>query len=330
MSYKVGGMRSLWGRMLLFTVFSLVIASGSRCAESDEKVLLIPLGELESVLTPWLKEAGFTLSRTPLSMGGVKLVAHRGEADIQIILEPRSPLAAAVRLEYEDGGGRSENFKRDIWQRLDKYILSLGGASGRPNKDGLESLPAQAESIVCIVATNPVRKEQFTGFVIDKQGLIIATAHGLGDAQDISIMTSKGEVYKGSLITADRTRDLALLRMEGEVTSFISLAAAKTNIRQDETLYAVGCSSQNKIIVHSGKIFDTPRRVDGIPLWQINMDIQPGSSGSPVFNEAGELTAVVKGRFRGTDSIGFLIPFAVLSDFLTSLKPYELRSLSDH
>ena len=319
-----------WRRMLLFTVFSLVIASGSRCAESDEKVLLIPIGELESVLSPWLKEAGFTLSRTPLPMGGVKLVAHRGEADIQIILEPRSPLAAAIRLEYEKGGGRSENLKRDLWQHLDKYILSLGGASSRPNKDGSKRLPAQAESIVCIVATNPLRKEQFTGFVIDKQGLIIATAHGLDDVQDIRILTSKGGEYKGSLITADRTRDLALLRMQGEVTGFISLAAAKNTIGPDETLYTVGCSSENKIISHSGKIFDTPRRVNGVPLWQINMEIQPGSSGSPVFNAAGELTAVVKGRFRGTDSIGFLIPFAVLSDFLTSLKPYELRTLSDH
>jgi len=178
--------------------------------------------------------------------------------------------------------------------------------------------------------TNPLRTEQFTGFVIDKKGLIIATAHGLHDARDITILTSTGGEYKGSLITADRTRDLALLRMQGEVTSFISLGAAKNDIRPDETLYTVGCSSQNKIVIHSGNIFTTPRRVNGVPLWQINMDIQPGSSGSPVFNAAGELTAIVKGRFRGSDAIGFLIPFAVLSDFLTALNPYELRSLSDH
>lgn len=330
MSYRVGRMKKPWGRMLLCTVFSLVLASELLCAEIDEKVLPIPLGESEGVLSPWLKEAGYTLSRTPLPMGEVELLAHRREADIHIILQPRSPLATSIRLEYQEGGGSGETLKRDLWQHLDKYILSLGSASGAPNEDGANKLPVQAESIVCVMVTTPLRKEQFTGFIIDKQGLIVTIAHGLKDAQDISITTIQGVEYKGSLIKADHTRDLALLRMKGEVASFISLTAAKNNIRPDETLYAIGCSSPNKTIVHSGRIFDTPRRVNGIPLWQINMEIQPGSSGSPVFNAGGELTAVVKGRFRGTDSIGFLIPFAVLSDFLIALKPYELRSLSDH
>ena len=330
MSYRTKRMKKPWGEILLFTLLSLIIASGSRCAEIDEKVLPIPLGESEAVLSPWLKEADYTLSRTPLPMGELKLSAHRGQADIHILLQPQSPLATSIRLEYEGGGGSGETLKGDLWQHLDNYILSLGSKSSRPNEDGLNRLPVQAESVVCVVVNTPLHKEQFTGFIIDKQGLVITTAHGLGEAQDISITTSQGREYKGSLIKADHERDLALLRMQGEVASYVSLTAVGNNIRPDETLYAIGCLSPNKINVHSGKIFETPRRVNGMPLWQINMKIQPGSSGSPVFNAAGELTAVVKGRFRGTDFIGFLIPFAVLSDFLTALKPYELRSLSDH
>jgi serine protease Do len=323
-------MKKPWVQMLLFAVFSFVIVLSVRCAEIDEKVLPIPLSESEGVLAPWLKEAGFTLSRTALPMGEVELVAHRGKADIHVLLQPRSPLATSIRLERERGGANGEKLKRDLWQHLDNYIRSLGSISGQQYEKGSNKLPVQAESVVCIVVTNPLRKEQFTGFVIDKKGLIVATAHGLENAQDIVVMTSQGGEYKGSLIKADYARDLALLRIQTEMASFISLTAAKNNIRPDETLYAIGCSSQNKTIVHSGKIFDAPRRVNGIPLWQVNMEIQPGSSGSPVFNAAGELTAVVKGRFRGTDTIGFLIPFPVLSDFLTALKPYELRSLSDH
>jgi serine protease Do len=56
--------------------------------------------------------------------------------------------------------------------------------------------------------------------------------------------------------------------------------------------------------------------VNGLPLWQARIHIDPGSSGSPVFDGHGRLTAIVKGRYRGTNSIGFLIPFETLLHFL--------------
>ena len=34
------------------------------------------------------------------------------------------------------------------------------------------------------------------------------------------------------------------------------------------------------------------------------------------FDSQGNLAAVVKGRYRGTDSVGFLIPFETISEFL--------------
>ena len=53
-----------------------------------------------------------------------------------------------------------------------------------------------------------------------------------------------------------------------------------------------------------------------MPLWQVRMKINHGSSGSPVFDSQGRLAAIVKGRFRGTESIGFLIPFESILQFL--------------
>jgi len=40
--------------------------------------------------------------------------------------------------------------------------------------------------------------------------------------------------------------------------------------------------------------------------------VQSGSSGSPVFDAQGNLVAIVKGRYRGTESVGFLIPLATI------------------
>jgi len=46
------------------------------------------------------------------------------------------------------------------------------------------------------------------------------------------------------------------------------------------------------------------------------MEILPGNSGSPVFNGAGDLIGVVKGRYRGTDDVGFMIPLDTITEFL--------------
>jgi serine protease Do len=54
----------------------------------------------------------------------------------------------------------------------------------------------------------------------------------------------------------------------------------------------------------------------GLPLWQVGMDIFPGSSGSPVFDARGRLVAMVKGRYRGTSHVGFLTPLETIMAYL--------------
>jgi len=46
------------------------------------------------------------------------------------------------------------------------------------------------------------------------------------------------------------------------------------------------------------------------------MNIYPGSSGSPVFDARGQLVAMVKGRYRGTTTVGFLTPLEAIITFL--------------
>jgi serine protease Do len=83
-----------------------------------------------------------------------------------------------------------------------------------------------------------------------------------------------------------------------------------------DRLYAITCPYGGMANIEQGYLDGPPRRVAGMPLWQVQMHIDMGSSGSPVFDRQGRLVAIVKGRFRGTDSIGFLIPFETLLHFL--------------
>jgi serine protease Do len=83
-----------------------------------------------------------------------------------------------------------------------------------------------------------------------------------------------------------------------------------------ERVFSVGCPVNLFGTVFPGIINGPPRRVKEQTYWQVNMEIHPGSSGSPVFDVQGNLVGIVKGRYRGTNSIGFLIPLETIITFV--------------
>jgi serine protease Do len=114
----------------------------------------------------------------------------------------------------------------------------------------------------------------------------------------------------------DIKRDLVLMKVDLDVSSFISLPEGRNILGMGEMLYSVGCPLSLRGTVNSGSINGPPRKTGDLFLWQVNMKIYPGSSGGPVFDANGKIAAIVKGRFKGTDSIGFLIPFETIVEFI--------------
>jgi len=157
---------------------------------------------------------------------------------------------------------------------------------------------------------------QLSGFIIDPEGLILCTAHDLEGAQDLTVVLYDGRKFKGYLDRIDSTRDIALVHINSKSSSFISLDTGRNLLGMGERLYSIGCPLNLGWTIYSGVINSPPRRVKDMPLWQINMESHPGSSGSPVFDIQGNLVAMVVGRHRGTDSIGFLVPFEIIMEFV--------------
>ena len=65
-----------------------------------------------------------------------------------------------------------------------------------------------------------------------------------------------------------------------------------------------------------GRIDGPPALVKGYPLWQVDMKVVPVLVAARVFDKDGRLAGVVRGRFRGTESRGFLIPVGTIQEFL--------------
>jgi serine protease Do len=171
-------------------------------------------------------------------------------------------------------------------------------------------------AVVCVYAIGKNQEIQLTGFAVDSRGFIVCTGHDLRSAQMVSLLLSDGREIEGVVVKIDPVRDLALLQASTALDAVIPLRNGRFMLSNGDRLFAITCPFGGMANIEPGFLDGPPRRVAGLPLWQVQMHIDPGSSGSPVFDRQGRLVAIVKGRYRGTDSIGFLIPFETLLHFL--------------
>jgi len=338
--------KPLWMVLLLFAGFLFFAGATQPPGLSAQpsglsKEYPFPLMELEEVISRWLRSNDFEIARTPRQESQVQIGAVKEGERWQIILKPRSPLASEVQAECVRQGQPDRAANKELWDHLSRY--SQNPSAERDDYGVPASVLAQSVSVVCIKAKREAKPIQFSGFFIDSEGLILATAHDLEGINEVRVILDNGQELKGSLRKVDHDRDLALITVEtktdgtktdgtktvetktvgAKFDSFISLAKGRNLLGIGEKVYSIGCPVNLRGMVHAGFISGPPRRVNSLPMWQVDMEILPGSSGSPVFDAKGNVVAIVKGRYRGTDSVGFLIPLETVMKFLKEVQPRE-------
>ncbi|MCK5245190.1 MAG: trypsin-like peptidase domain-containing protein [Desulfobacterales bacterium] len=305
-------------------VLFIVLVSSLLFADSDGSVRVwpLPLVESEEVLARWLDDTGFEFSRFPLEYGSVRLRAVRADEGWQIILKPRSPLATEVLALYTQNGQSDEDRIEALWAYLEDYSEDFHGTT---REDSDQVVPAavlsQKEHVVCMKALIGGEHIQFSGFIIDRNGLIISTGHDLQGIKDITVTLYNGRQFDGHIVAADSYRDVALIKIDTICDSSISLAEGRNLVSVGDNIYSIGYPTNHSSTIHSGIVTGPSRIANDLFLLQVSMEIFPGSSGSPVFDARGKLVGIIKGRYRGTDSVGFLIPLETIMEFLRTIEP---------
>jgi serine protease Do len=269
----------------------------------------LPIIETKTVIERWLMDSGFktdALSREP---GYFEINALKGKEVWRIMLKPYSPLASSVTAEYTFDGLPESNKIRELQLLIDNYRDTFS-----------EVIPAAVllhrQYIVCINAGTKEESIHFSGFMVGKDGLVIATAHDLDSVRDVTLSLSNGDEVTGSVSKIDVLRDLILIDINRKIHSSISLTRARNLLEMGETVYSMSCSDRYQSSIHSGIIDGPLGQVNNMPLWQVEMQTLHGASGGPVFDSQGNLVGIVKGRYRGTNLRGFLITMETLTEFL--------------
>ena len=306
-------------RILCILCFCFCIQGSSFLyAEAVDTPLIyaIPSSETEKIISDWLSRSGYAVIRSLSAAKENVLQAERGDEIWRIRISPYSPLASQIIAEYTINSIPDETKVMTLYSFMQKYIKGLRKEPKADMQDIPSAVISHKFSTVCIRALTGDEPVQFSGFFLNKN-MIIATAHDLGKVQEITVILPDGRELEGHLVRIDYKRDLTLIEVNADVFTTISLNKIRDQLKDKQQVYAVGCPSNHYGIVNSGTIDGPQRWVNKLPIWLVDMEVVPGSSGSPVFDAQGNLIGIIKGRDKGIRSKGFFIPVKTLLNFLT-------------
>jgi S1-C subfamily serine protease len=229
-------------------------------------------------------------------------------------------------------------------------------------------------AVVAVEVGHGDRAGSGTGFILDKSGLIATNFHVIRGNKDIRVKLYGGEMYQVTEIAGvDRERDLALIRIapakalptvrlgdSDKMTAGDTVVAIGNPLGVFEHTVSSGLISQVRPVctvqmvqlhLQNRARFEAlaakPRRTDAeetelqnlscsqeLTLLQISAPISQGSSGGPLFNQAGEVVGVTTLIVTQGQNINLAIPGNYLKPIVAkpaaiSLDEFEKKTRSE-
>ncbi len=302
--------------ILLMAAALFFAGSGSLLGSTEaSRIFQMPLAEVQSSATDFFQSHDYQVAAIKGGQGLVILEVDRSAVHLQLLLRPHSALA--TRITVRNDSELPSQVVASLWSHLEKT------AAGTDLSEPVTRLPIPvevydlADAVVCLYADGGNVDFQASGFVVDRRGLIVTTAHKINKGLKIKAVFRNGQQAPARIIKIDKGKDLALVQAAGAFQGrTVNLAAGRFYLANGEKLVGIVCPKPLTSQFHKGQVDGPPRKAGKQVLWQVRMNVEPGTSGSPVFDRKGRLAGVIKGRFRGTDSIGFVIPFETVLRFL--------------
>ena len=200
----------------------------------------------------------------------------------------------------------------------------LGSVNPSGDTLSLTDLFAGANLAVVAISTEMTGRNAFgsivtqpaagSGFIISEDGFVVTNNHVVEDATSISVLMYDGTKYSAVLVGRDPISDLAVLKIDADNLSFLSLGNSEI-LLVGEQVAAIGNplgEFANSMTVGYISALDREINIDGTPRIMLQTDaaVNSGNSGGPLLNMKGQVIGIVTAKSIGSDveGLGFAIP----------------------
>ncbi len=150
-----------------------------------------------------------------------------------------------------------------------------------------------------------------SGFIIESNGLILTNAHVVEGATTIYVTLTDKREFKAKLLGLDKRTDVAVVKIEARDLPKLSLGDS-SRVRVGEWVLAIGSPFGLENTVTAGIVSAKSRDTgDYLPFIQTDVAVNPGNSGGPLLNTAGQVIGInsqIFSRSGGYMGISFAIP----------------------
>lgn len=185
----------------------------------------------------------------------------------------------------------------------------------------INTLPELAKkvrpSVYMIIASDKNGREisTGTGFMISAEGKMITNHHVIEKGATFKVKSSNGGVFNVQRVAStDAKNDLALLIVECKEVQFLKLGES-LKLEAGVRLAVVGSPLGLEGSLSEGIV--SAIRTENQQRWiQMTAAISPGSSGSPVLNESGDVIGVAAATIVKGQSLNLAIPVEFVSQLI--------------
>lgn len=204
----------------------------------------------------------------------------------------------------------------DVAKKVSPAVVSITTQTVQPGIFGFGSTQSEAAG---------------TGMILTSDGLILTNNHVVSGSTSVTVFTSDGKQYKGTVVAANSASDYAFVRISAKNLPTVTLGDSSA-VQVGQQVVAIGNAlGQFQNTVTEGIISGKGRPVQAADagssniesltdLFQTDAAINEGNSGGPLVNLDGQVIGIDTAIAGDAQNIGFAIPINEVKNAIDSVK----------